>query len=284
MVAVRLGGVPETLLWTLYHRAVEARRPDAVLRDPLAVELLDRIDYPFERNFGGGHFGQAQGQALRVRTFDREVQKFLAGHPDGLVVALGEGLETQFWRVDNERVRWLSVDLPETVELRRRLLPVSSRLRHLACSGLDERWLDDVDSSRGILVTAQGLFMYLQPAEVHRLITLCAEHFPGGALLFDAIPRWVSARTIRGQKLSRHYQLPPMPWGLDADERRRIRTIHPNVIDMRELRLPRGRGLFYGYLLPAATTTPVIRGRVTSMFPLSIMIARFRPPSRFTAR
>jgi O-methyltransferase involved in polyketide biosynthesis len=32
-----LEGVPETLLWTLYHRALEARRPDAVLHDPLAV-------------------------------------------------------------------------------------------------------------------------------------------------------------------------------------------------------------------------------------------------------
>jgi O-methyltransferase involved in polyketide biosynthesis len=37
-----LEGVPETLLWTLYHRALEARRPDAVLHDPLAVALVDR--------------------------------------------------------------------------------------------------------------------------------------------------------------------------------------------------------------------------------------------------
>ena len=44
--------MPETLLWTLYHRAEEARRPDAVLQDPLAVELVDRIDYPFDARFG----------------------------------------------------------------------------------------------------------------------------------------------------------------------------------------------------------------------------------------
>ena len=36
-----LEGVPETLLWTLYHRALEARRPDPVLHDPAAVELVD---------------------------------------------------------------------------------------------------------------------------------------------------------------------------------------------------------------------------------------------------
>jgi O-methyltransferase involved in polyketide biosynthesis len=39
-----LEGVPETLLWTLWHRALEARRAGGVLRDPLAVELVDRID------------------------------------------------------------------------------------------------------------------------------------------------------------------------------------------------------------------------------------------------
>ncbi len=282
--AVRLGGVPETLLWTLYHRAAEARRPDAVLRDPMAVELLDRIDYPFARNFGGARFGLAQGQALRVITFDREVERFLAHYPDGMVVALGEGLETQFWRVDNGCVRWLTVDLPETVEVRRRLLPAPPRVRVLACSALDERWLGEVDPSRGVLVTAQGLLMYLQPAEVHQLITLCVQRFPGGTMVFDALPRWVSARTVRGQKLTRHYQLPPMPWGLDAGERRRIRALHPDIVEVRELRLPRGRGLFYGYLLPLARTAPAIRDLVSSAFPLSIVLVRFRSPSTYTPR
>ena len=96
-VQAELEGVPETLLWTLYHRSVEARRPDAVLHDPKAVELVDRIDYPFEERFGAD--GMGQWQALRARCFDQEVERFLARHPEGAVVALGEGLETQFWRV-----------------------------------------------------------------------------------------------------------------------------------------------------------------------------------------
>lgn len=42
-IEVELDEVPETLLWTLYHRAVEAQRPDAVLHDPVAIELVERI-------------------------------------------------------------------------------------------------------------------------------------------------------------------------------------------------------------------------------------------------
>jgi O-methyltransferase involved in polyketide biosynthesis len=284
-VTIGLAGVPETSLWTLYHRVLEARRPDGVLRDPLAVDLLDRIDYPFERNFGWGQLGQAQGQGLRVLTFDREIRRFLSDHPGCTVVALGEGLETQFWRVDDGRVRWLSVDLPEAVELRRSLLPASPRLRELACSALDECWMDEVDVSNGVLVTAQGLFMYLQPPEVHRIIAACARRFAGGSMLFDGVSRWVSARTVRGQNLTRHYQIPQMPWGLDADERRAIRSVHPNVREVRELRLPRGRGLGYGYLLPLANRVPVARSRVSALFPLSIMSLRFGspPPARTPA-
>ncbi|MGH3390243.1 MAG: class I SAM-dependent methyltransferase, partial [Actinomadura sp.] len=142
-VKVELGGVPETALWTLYHRAVEARRPDSVIDDPKAVELVDAIDYPFAAFTASPVL--SQWQALRARCFDEAVRRFLATHPDGTVVALGEGLETQFWRVDNGRVRWLTVDLPEIAAVRERLLPADSpRQRILARSALDERWMDEV--------------------------------------------------------------------------------------------------------------------------------------------
>lgn len=115
-VDVSLGPVPETLLWTLWHRAVEARRPDRVLDDPLAVELIERIDFPFAERFGDGK-RLSQWQALRARCFDNAIRRFLSGHPGATVVALGEGLETQLWRVDDGRVWWVSVDLPEVIEI-----------------------------------------------------------------------------------------------------------------------------------------------------------------------
>ena len=45
------------------------------------------------------------------------------------MVALGEGLETGFWRVDNGSVNWLTVELPEMAALRRELLPAAPNLR-----------------------------------------------------------------------------------------------------------------------------------------------------------
>ena len=268
-VVAELGRLPETLLWTLYHRAVEARREDAVLRDPMAVELVERIDYPFETRFGSGE-GVSQWQALRARCFDEAVLRFLTDNPEGTVVALGEGLETQFWRVDNGSVRWLTVDLPEVVELRDRLLPRESRLRALAGSALDEAWAEEADTAAGVLVTAQGLLMYFAPDEARGLVSTCAERFRGGGLVFDVVPRWLVERSRRGQlKMKSGYEPPPWSWGFDGDEEKRLRAL-PNVAELRTLRLPRGRGVVHGALLPAAARVAGLRRLM-----LSVLAARF---------
>ncbi|MET8178616.1 class I SAM-dependent methyltransferase [Streptomyces sp. NPDC005336] len=270
--SVKLSGVPETLLWNLSMRAYEARQPRPVLEDPKAVELVDRIDYPFEETFGAPSPLLAQGQALRVRTFDDAVRAFLREHPDGTVVTLAEGLETQYWRVDNGRARWLCVELPETAEVRRALLPDEERRRTLAQSALDLSWRDEVDPARGVLITAQGLLMYLRPAEVKELIAGCAERFRGGALVFDAVPRWFSARTMRGEMRTAHgYRTPPMPWGMNAGELDKVRTAHPAINEVRELPPPRGRGLYYGALTPLLRRLPAVR----NVRPTMTAIARF---------
>jgi O-methyltransferase involved in polyketide biosynthesis len=226
---VELGGVPETLLWTLYHRALEARRPDGVLEDPLAVALVDRIEYPFAERFGEGGGGLlAQWQALRVRRFDEEVRRFARASGGGTVVALGEGLETQFWRVDDGRVRWLSVDVAEAVALREALLPAEdARRRALAVSAFDvEAWAGAVDPARGVLLTAQGLLMYFAPEAARALIAACAARFPGSSLIFDALPAWLVVRSARegglGGGVGGAWRAPPWAWGWDAQEARRV--------------------------------------------------------------
>lgn len=238
------------MLWTLYHRVSEARRPDRVLADPVGVELVERIGFPFAERFGPAHPLMAQAQALRALRFDLEVRRFLAANPRGTVVALGEGLETQFWRLDNGLVRWLSVDLEAPMAARRELLGSPARHRLITASVLDERWMDEVNHpGEGVLLTAQGLLMYLQPAEAHQLIISCARRFPGGYLVFDAVPTWFSQRTLKGMRNAAGYRPPPMPWGVDDAERTRLASL-PGVRALSELRFPRGRGPLFGFIAP----------------------------------
>ncbi|MGW2053089.1 class I SAM-dependent methyltransferase [Streptomyces sp. NPDC001840] len=272
---VALTGVPETLLWNLYLRACAARQPSWKFHDPRAVDLVDAIDYPFAETFGPPSPFLAQGHALRVRSFDTVVRHFLTERPYGTVVALGEGLETQFWRVDNGRMSWLTVELPETAAVRRRLLPDGDRRRTYPCSVLDPAWPDQVGTAHGVLVTAQGLLMYLRPPEVREVIATCAGRFAGGALVFDAVPRWFSACTRRGaMRTRRGYAVPPMPWGMDAGELRKVFGAHPCITAVREVPPPRGLGPYYGVVQPVLRRVPVVRNLRPTMTVLTRFAAR----------
>ncbi|WP_079148551.1 class I SAM-dependent methyltransferase [Streptomyces agglomeratus] len=278
---VDLTGVAETGLWTVYHRAAEAAHHDTVLPDPQAVRLVAQLDFPFRERLGPARSWVSQAIALRALAFDGAVRTFLAAHPDGTVIALGEGLETTFWRVDNGRVQWVSVDLADPLELRTRLLPQERRQVHIPCDisrDPDSRWMESVDTSRGVLVTAQGLLMYLHPSRVRKLIAACAESFPGGTMIFDTVSRRFSARCRAGRKGPGGYRLPPMPWGMDPDGHQKLQAAHPAVTAIRDVPLPVGRGIT-GHMLSWASGLPLLRNNRPIITSLD-----FRPsPSRPSA-
>lgn len=209
-----LTGVPETMLWTLHNRAGEAMRADGVLRDPKTLEIYRALDYDYESGFGKPE----PSHAARAVVFDAELRAFLAAHPDGVIVNLGEGLETHRYRVEGEAALWITVDLPESIAIRERFIAPDPAHRHIAMSALDRRWFDAVPGDRPVCITAQGLLMYLPPEEVAALVSDMAKRFPGARFIFDHIPRWVSQRTIAGYKPGPSFTAPPMPWGLDRSE------------------------------------------------------------------
>jgi O-methyltransferase involved in polyketide biosynthesis len=237
-----LTGVSETALLTLKVRATEARRPDGIIEDPMAIELVDAIEYDFAK-FG---YTRRQDMALRALAFDGATRAYLVDHPAATVVALAEGLQTSFYRISagdvGDRFRWLSVDLPPIVELRNKLLPASDRVTACAQSALDYGWMDRVDNADGVFITAEGLLMYLQPTEAMGLITECARRFPGGRMMFDLPPSWFASLARRGMRTSLRYRVPPMPFAMSAAEASRLVDVVPGVRTVRDVPLPRGRG------------------------------------------
>ncbi|MGQ0845791.1 MAG: class I SAM-dependent methyltransferase [Sporichthyaceae bacterium] len=233
MIRPELDGVPETTLWTLWARAQDAARGGR-LQDPKALEIVDALDFDFAARFGTETAAFARLIGMRALMFDSVVLSILREDPAATVVVLGEGLETQFWRVDNGTVRWLTVELPSTAAVREALLPADPpRRRLLAGSALDLGWFDEVGSADRVVVIAQGLLMYLPPAEVRRLILACAARFPGGVMAFDTVPPWFSALSVRGRlKQPGGYEAPPMPWGVDTRRLRQILRARPTVADV----------------------------------------------------
>lgn len=238
-----LTGVSETALLTLQVRAHEARRPDGLIDDPMAVQLVDSIEFDFAK-FG---YTRRQDMALRSLLFDRMTGNYLRDHPQATVVALAEGLQTSFYRLDaaglGHEFRWLSVDLEPMIELRNKLIPKPDRVTQCAQSALDFSWMDQVDTAHGVFISAEGLLMYLQPEEAMSLIRACAQRFPGGQMLFDLPPAFFAFLTRKGLPTSTRYRVPPMPFSLSPSEVADLVNTVPGVRTVRDLPMPPGRGI-----------------------------------------
>lgn len=214
-----LTGVPETTLWPLHNRASEAARPDGCIRDPKCLEIYRALDYDYDRSFGPAD----ASHGVRSQLFDQKIAEFLQQHPNGAIVNLGEGLETERFRFEEPEYAqslWLSVDLLEAIALRERFIQPDERHLHIPLSALDTAWFDAVPPDRPVFIAAQGLFMYFTEDEVGTLTKAMARRFPGALLMFDYLNTFLSKKTLseKGWMKTKHYRTPPMPWGLDRDQ------------------------------------------------------------------
>lgn len=249
-----LTGVSETALMTLNGRANQAGLPDAIIEDPMAIRLRDALTATLGVNYD--KFGlRGQEMALRSLAVDKCAIAYLRSHPKATVVALAEGFQTSFWRLDkavpNAQYRWVSVDLAPVIKLRERLLPHSPRITNLGQSALDYTWMDRVEDSEGVFITAEGLLMYLQPDEAMELITQCAKRFPGGQMFFDLPPTIIKKVAPKGIRASKSYRVPPMPFSLSINQLSALAGSMPGLTAVHDIPMPKGRGFIFNKVFPA---------------------------------
>ncbi len=184
-----LSDVPETYLAPLYWKAMESQRPDAMIKDEKAVALVTQGSMNFSR-VKQIHMNELLN-AMRIiftREMDRYARDFLSHHPEAVVVHIGCGLDSRFERVDNGRVEWFDLDLPEIIKLRRKFIGDEGERYHLlACSVLEDAWLEAVKvySPRPFLFLAETVFVYFMEAQIKSLVLKLRDHFPGAELVFD---------------------------------------------------------------------------------------------------
>jgi O-methyltransferase involved in polyketide biosynthesis len=168
---------------------MESQRPDALIRDEIAVALVTQsgLDFSQVRQIRMPELLNVM-RSLFTREFDRYARDFLTRHPDAVVVHIGCGLDSRFDRVDDGQVEWYDLDLPDVIELRRKLIGGERQRYHLlACSVLDDSWLEAVSahSQCPMLFLAETVFVYFTEAQAKALVLRLRDHFPGAELVFD---------------------------------------------------------------------------------------------------
>lgn len=213
-VAPRLTGVPETLMIPLAMRAAETLRADAIIRDPTAERIVAAVDYDFTP-FRGAWMTQAD-VAVRTDIIDELVRAEMARHADLVVVTLGAGLDGRFDRLDDGRVRWFDLDLPEVIDLRRRFFFETDRRRFIPRSLLDFAWIDDVARrlDEHVLVIAEGVLHYFPEADVRRLLREIADRLAPA----DVVVHTTSPACVGYQAKNRVFRRmrAPFAWGITS--------------------------------------------------------------------
>jgi len=211
----------ETLLITLYAKA----QPDnPILYDPKAHEILKQVDYDFDRL--RVPYKTVVLVCQRAKKMDAATRTFLAEHPGGIVLQLGCGLDSRFWRVDDGSVEWFDLDMPPVIDLRRHFYPPNERYHLIASSVADLDWVDQVSAGgKPVLVIAEGLLMYLNEADVRRLVLRLREAFAGCQFIADVFSRMTARSATRHTSLK--HTGAGLGWGID--DAREIESWAPGI-------------------------------------------------------
>ncbi len=190
-----LNAVSETALITLKARVVESEKGNPVIRDEVSAECLERLQSLLPTDTHTRILDRKLPPTLtrhiapRARKYDAYAKDFIKELPDGLVVSLGCGFDTRYWRVSDQAWNYVEVDLPEVIEAKKQVLGNIATYRMIGCSVLEDGWVQEIGSlqTERILFLAEGLFMYLPKPDVVGIFHRLSETFSRSQIVFEVV-------------------------------------------------------------------------------------------------
>ena len=182
---LKLGDVQTTALIPLAVKANETMRKNARIRDQKAVEIIKSLNVdtrPYDK------FMSHEGVVARTIMLDRQLKDIIKKAPDTVVVNVGAGFDDRFSRVDNGRILWFDLDLPDSIDARRKAFPERDRVTMIAGNALDSKWCSAVKNAligrkaKPVFI-AEGLFMYLTLDQIRTFLEILKNNFQDGGIL-----------------------------------------------------------------------------------------------------
>ena len=182
---LKLGDVQTTALIPLAIKASETVRQNARVRDFKAVEIIKALDIDTKQY---DKFMSHEGVVARTIMLDRQMKEIIRKAPDTVVVNIGAGFDNRFARVDNGKIWWFDLDLPDAIAARKKAYTEQDRVTMIAGSALEDSWCAKVREKlygrKGKPVfIAEGLFMYLTMEQIRTLLEVLKSNFPEGGTL-----------------------------------------------------------------------------------------------------
>jgi len=195
IVKVQLNGAAETMLQSFYARAQYSKSKKHKFYDAKAVELVDMIDYDFSQAEKDSKMGT--GVIARTIVFDELVKEFIEKNPECTVVNIACGLDTRFYRMNNGKITWYNLDLPETIAVRNQIYNESGRVSTIGISATDAAWAEKVKVRGKMLFIIEGLSMYLTADENAKMLSIIHDNFDNATVLMECLAKkWVNKEKV----------------------------------------------------------------------------------------
>ena len=229
---LKLGSVERTMFITMMARARETLREDGIISDRYAVEMYEKIKdiFPTEK----GDWKSETGVVVRTVILDGYIRGFIEKNPEAVCINVGAGLDTRFFRVNNEKITWYDVDLPEVIEVREKLVPHHKNKISISCDALDPRWTSEVDAGeRPVLIIMEGLLMYFEEKDVKRVIHMMQRQFPNATLVLELLSEKIVKKTDMADAVSKTGAV--FQWGVSSG--RDVENLNANLKFIEETNL-----------------------------------------------
>ena len=180
---IKLSGVPETMLQTVYARAKESRGRGTI-HDAKAEEITRKLDYDF--SLADKDTAMHSGVIARTIVLDKLTKAWLTSHPGAVVLNIACGLDTRCYRMTGY-AHWYNLDLPETMAVREKLLPESGTISQIAMSAMDDWGGEIKEQNTPVLIIIEGLTMYLTETDVQQIFTVISNRFSKATVFVETM-------------------------------------------------------------------------------------------------
>jgi O-methyltransferase involved in polyketide biosynthesis len=181
---VLLGDIQKTLFMPVWARAVETQKKKPLLTDKTAVEIVNSVDFDFEKMSRNVSEISQIAWIARCMRFDAVINEFIKLHPNATIVNIGCGLDTTYERIGNSAITWFDLDLPDVIAMRRKFLNESDKRKFISSSFLETKWLDCVPKEN-LLFISTGVFVYFEESVIKNFFLEIANTVPGSEWFFD---------------------------------------------------------------------------------------------------
>ncbi len=179
---LKFGDIQETALIPLAIKANETSRKNARIKDEKAKEIIESLGVDVSKF---DPFLSHEGVVARTIMYRNELKRLLKKYPDALCINIGCGFDDKFSQVDNGKLTWYDVDLPDQIEVRRKVYEDRDRCTMLSGSALDNAWTAALPKREMNIIIMEGVLEYFSKEQVKTCLNMLCDSFKHGYLLAE---------------------------------------------------------------------------------------------------